>query len=157
MSVLTVKFAMVSFMAHCGVHHARVIRALAREVSCTTILEQTMYGKLTDIDTASLLTSMHSVHISNPNLVSHSQLARQFHPDVNDAPDAEEKFKTISQAYEVLSNPETKARYDQFGEAGLGSGFGGGGGGGAGGFDVDLGDIFESFFGGGARAHVPAV
>lgn len=77
------------------------------------------------------------------------QKARKYHPDVSDAPDAEEQFKKIAAAYEVLSNPETRQRYDQFGEAGLGAGFGSARGGGGQGFEVDLGDIFESFFGGG--------
>ncbi len=78
------------------------------------------------------------------------RLARKYHPDVNKDPGAEETFKEINRAYEVLSEPETRARYDQFGEAGLG------GGGGAGYPDMgDMGgfaDIFESFFGGFAGA-----
>jgi molecular chaperone DnaJ len=73
------------------------------------------------------------------------RLARKYHPDVNKDGGAEETFKEISRAYEVLSEPETRSRYDQYGEAGLG---GGGGGyqdpGDAGGFA----DIFESFFNG---------
>ena len=75
---------------------------------------------------------------------SYRRLARQYHPDVNKDPGAEDKFKEVSQAYQVLSDPQTRARYDQFGEAGLG----GGGGmpymGDMGGFA----DLFETFFSG---------
>lgn len=87
---------------------------------------------------------------------AHRRLAKKYHPDINKAPDAEEKFKEVQEAYEVLSDPDKKARYDQFGFAGIdpqqGGGFGGGAGGfgGFGGFE-DLGDIFSSFFGGGSR------
>lgn len=77
---------------------------------------------------------------------AYRKLARQYHPDVNPSPTAKEKFQEINNAYEVLSNPEMRARYDQFGEAGIKGGMGGGGGPGV---DFDLGDIFESFFGGG--------
>jgi len=79
---------------------------------------------------------------------AYRRLARQYHPDVNKDPAAEDKFKEVGQAYEVLSNPQTRARYDQFGEAGLG-----GGGvpdmGDMGGF-ADLFETFFSGFGGGA-------
>ncbi|KAJ1624244.1 hypothetical protein T492DRAFT_598869 [Pavlovales sp. CCMP2436] len=75
---------------------------------------------------------------------AYRNLARKYHPDVN--PDGQERFQEINNAYEVLSNPEQRQRYDQFGEAGI---RGAGGGGGGPGVDFDLGDIFESFFGGG--------
>ena len=78
--------------------------------------------------------------------------AKQYHPDLNpDNPEAEAKFKEANEAYEVLSDSEKKARYDQFGHAGVDPNYGAGAGGGygAGGFDFDLGDIFGSFFGGG--------
>ena len=84
---------------------------------------------------------------------AYRRLAKQYHPDLNkDNPEAEEKFKEAAEAYDVLSDSEKRARYDQFGHAGVdGNGFGGGGySGGFGGFDMgDLGDIFGSFFGGG--------
>eukprot|EP01084_Bolivina_argentea_P204119 348534_1 len=72
------------------------------------------------------------------------QAARKYHPDVNPDPKDTEKFKQITSAYEVLSDENMRARYDQFGEAGLGGGAGMGEG-----FEVDLSDIFDSFFGGG--------
>ena len=79
-------------------------------------------------------------------------LAKKYHPDMNpgDA-EAEAKFKEINEAYEVLSDPDKKARYDQYGHAGVDPNYGAGGfGGGFGGdMDFDLGDIFGSFFGGG--------
>lgn len=74
--------------------------------------------------------------------------ARELHPDANpDDPTAEDRFKEVSRAYEVLSDPEQRARYDRFGEQGLGGGGGMGDPFGAGG---GLGDIFEAFFGGGS-------
>lgn len=94
-------------------------------------------------------------------------MARKYHPDLhpNDK-EAEEKFKEVNEAYEVLSDSEKKARYDQFGHAGVdpsygaGSGSYSGGFGGFGGFGPDVGDIFDSLFGsfGGGRstnANVP--
>ena len=101
------------------------------------------------------------------------KLARKYHPDVNKATDAEQKFKEVGEAYEVLKNPDKRKAYDQYGsdwkagkeqqyqqqqhqqqqqyqDAGYGSGGGfdfGGGFGGSG----DYSDFFESMFGGGQR------
>src|ERR671914_2173418 len=71
------------------------------------------------------------------------RLARELHPDVSDSPDAEERFREVAEAYEVLSKSETRELYDRFGHAGLRSGgfrpstfdFG------------NLADIFSAFFG----------
>ncbi len=72
------------------------------------------------------------------------RLARQYHPDVNPDPAASDRFKEISEAYEVLSDDDKRAAYDRFGHAGVGNGgFGGGYEQGFGGFA----DIFEEFFG----------
>ena len=85
---------------------------------------------------------------------AHRKLAKKYHPDLNkDNPEAAEKFKELNEAYEVLSDKEKKAKYDQFGFAGVDPNYGGGAGGfgGFGGFDMgDLSDIFGSFFGGGS-------
>ena len=75
------------------------------------------------------------------------RLARQYHPDVSQESGAEEKFKEINQAYEVLTDDEKRARYDRFGHAGVNGG-GGGYGPGTGGFGFeDIFDIFNSAFG----------
>ena len=78
------------------------------------------------------------------------KLAQQWHPDVNTDPAAQERFKEINEAYQVLSDPERRSRYDTFGRAGVdGAGAAGGAGfEGFGGFS----DIFDAFFGGGAGA-----
>lgn len=76
-------------------------------------------------------------------------LAKKFHPDVNKEAGAAGKFKEVSEAYEVLSDPQKKATYDQFGHSGMdASGYGGFSGFSGAGFE-DLSDIFGSFFGGG--------
>ena len=82
---------------------------------------------------------------------SYRKLSKQYHPDVNpDDKSAEEKFKEIADAYSVLSDPQKKSNYDQFGSAdgnpyGGGDPFSGGG----------MGDIFDQFFGGGQRRRKP--
>ncbi|MEB3307790.1 MAG: molecular chaperone DnaJ [Cyanobacteriota bacterium] len=75
---------------------------------------------------------------------AYRRLARQYHPDVNKDPGAEDRFKEIGRAYEVLNDPQTRARYDQFGEAGLGGAAGMPDMGDMGGFA----DLFETFFSG---------
>ena len=76
------------------------------------------------------------------------KLAQQWHPDVNKDPEAEARFKEASEAYQILSDPERRQRYDMFGRAGVDGGAGGPGAGfeGFGGFS----DIFDAFFGGAA-------
>lgn len=69
------------------------------------------------------------------------KLARQFHPDVNKEPDAEDKFKEINEAYSVLSDVDKRARYDRYGRAGLGDM------GGSQDYSVHFEDIFEELFG----------
>lgn len=75
---------------------------------------------------------------------AYRRLARQYHPDVNNNSGAEESFKEVNEAYEVLSDDDKRAAYDRFGHAGVT-----GAGGGAGPFPgFDISDIFDSFFGG---------
>lgn len=81
---------------------------------------------------------------------SFRKLAKQYHPDVNKEPGAEEKFKEIGEAYAILSDPEKRRQYDQFGHAAFDPNAGGGFGGFSG-FstdDIDLSSIFGDLFGG---------
>lgn len=97
---------------------------------------------------------------------AYKKKAREYHPDLHpDDPTCEDKMKEVNEAYEVLSDPSKKQRYDQFGHAGVDPSYGGGGmggfSGGMGGFS-DMGDIFENIFGnfgfggGGSRSNANA-
>lgn len=96
---------------------------------------------------------------------AYRRLAKKYHPDMNKSQDAEEKFKEVQEAYEVLSNDQKKTAYDQYGHAGT-SGFNGGfneyPGSDFSGFDfsgfgdyADIGSIFDSFFGGAFGRNAP--
>ncbi|TVX94322.1 molecular chaperone DnaJ [Paenibacillus agilis] len=83
---------------------------------------------------------------------AYRKLARQYHPDVNKAADAEDKFKEVKEAYDVLSDTQKRAVYDQYGHVDPNQGMGGGG------FSGDFGgfgDIFDMFFGGGGNRRDP--
>jgi molecular chaperone DnaJ len=77
---------------------------------------------------------------------AYRKLAQKWHPDVNKDPAADDRFKELSEAYQILSDPQRRQTYDMFGRAGLGGNADTGFGGGFGGF----GDIFDAFFGGAA-------
>lgn len=85
---------------------------------------------------------------------AYRRLSKKYHPDLNDAPDAEDRFKEVASAYETLSDESKRTSYDQYGHASTdpnfnGGGFGGGGFGGGGDSFTGFEDIFEQFFGGG--------
>ncbi|MFS0689788.1 molecular chaperone DnaJ [Sporosarcina sp. 179-K 8C2 HS] len=87
---------------------------------------------------------------------AYRKLSKQYHPDLNKEAGAEEKFKEVTEAFEILSDEKKRANYDQFGHADPNQGFGGFGGfsgGSADGFGFE--DIFSTFFGGGTRRRDP--
>ena len=81
---------------------------------------------------------------------AYRKLSKKYHPDINKAPDAEEKFKEVNEAYEVLHDKQKRAQYDQFGQAGVNGQAGYGAGNGQyGDFSnfSGFGDIFSDIFG----------
>ena len=91
---------------------------------------------------------------------AYRQSAKKYHPDLHPGDkECEEKFKEVNEAYEVLSDKDKKARYDQYGHAGVDPNFGAGGAGGYGAYGqgIDIDDVFSSFFGGfgGRRSNNP--
>ena len=84
-------------------------------------------------------------HSATPEEIkkAYRRLARELHPDVNSSADAQEKFKLVTHAYDVLSDPQQRQQYDLGGQGGFGGGFGG------------FGDIFETFFGASQRTTGP--
>ncbi len=114
-------------------------------MECLTLADKKDYYELLGVDRGASADEIKKAYRT---------MAKKYHPDLHpgDA-EAEQRFKEISEANEVLSDPEKRARYDQFGHAGVDPSYGGGGG--AYGQNVnfgdfgDLGDIFSSFFGGG--------
>ncbi|TVV09216.1 molecular chaperone DnaJ [Lactobacillus jensenii] len=88
---------------------------------------------------------------------AYRKLSKKYHPDINKAPDAEEKFKEVNEAYEVLHDKQKRAQYDQFGQAGVNGQAGYGAGSGQyGDFSnfSGFGDIFSDIFGGASQRHV---
>lgn len=79
---------------------------------------------------------------------AYRKLARKYHPDVNSDPQAEDQFKEVNEAYEVLSNVDRRSAYDRFGHAAAAGGAGSGDPFGFGGAGSPFGDLFETFFGG---------